>query len=711
MEYDQDDQDDPTKQRLYYSLDGSKTKRRISNKTILYRSGIEDGVSKQKVQLVPREASIDSYTVSYKTMSAVEAPEVAQVLSETAVLASSRASPALVIPAPTGPNINTPADAQPSSPRHDCSGWKDIDTIATTRKVIITKHFKLSMVTSPDKLALAYILEYDQDDQDDPTKQRLYYSLDGSKTNHRISNKTILYRSGIEDGVSKQKVQIVPMEASIDSYTVSYKTMSAVKAPEVAQVSVEAPEVAQPDMAQSDVAQGSSERTTPTVRLETADTGVQHTTTEANPTHANTIGNPLKRTINAIKGVTQPERVPAIRVRVEERDVTVAQRNVAQRDPVETWWRNHAVARDVLCRVKSNPPSLTVLNITTCFYGAPTGVISGLLRAVRDYNTHIEVLEMSNVGITQNQLTIVVNLLQRGHVWSINLGETNDISNDAWCDCFANHVESTNLCCMYASLQHPKQKQVKDRIQASLRANRVTEKRWRMESRVDTLKQYKKKNWWNPPTPPKDGIGWWPNPHERELLGDSAEEMVQSMDTHGALVHRRINVLLVVNRDEFHTWDESQTNKMLEMLIDGLQKEQCTIYVSHDAETSPQHNGCHYMLNDMHKPAFIANIDAAFGGVHFRHILVCVENVKPTPIFCHNMGGLLRRLDGHSGEGLYIPGDPTILMNQPYFIEYAHIVPHQDMRLVHSLDHSLPLQVPPNMTTAYLKSLFMARRK
>ena len=391
--------------------------------------------------------------------------------------------------------------------------------------------------------------------------------------------------------------------------------------------------------------------------------------------------------------------MPTHRVRME--------RDVAERDPVLTWWQTHKVARNMLTNVKANHPSLTVLSITAHFYGAPAGVINDLLRSVRDYNTHIEVLEMSNVGISKNQLTIIVNLLQRGHVWSINLGETNDISNNDWCDYFANHVESTNLCCMYASLQHPLQKEVKQKLQVSLRANRLTEKRWRMESRLDTLKRYKKKNWWNPPIHPKGSIRWWPNHSERGLLGDTADEIIRSMETHGALVHRSSNVLLVVNQDDHHT------KKILDTLIIGLKKAQCAIYVvmnsNMNADTPTPHNGCHYMLSNIYNQSFIANIDAEFSGVHFRHVFVGAVNVHHnSTIFCHNMGGLLRRLDGHPDEGIYIHGDPTNLMKQSYFRYYAQVVPSQDMRLVHYLIDCLP---PPNTTIAYLKSLVMMRRK
>ena len=97
---------------------------------------------------------------------------------------------------------------------------------------LVTKYFKLSA----DKSHLSYILQYDQED---PKEQQLYYCLDGSNTKCPISNKTIMYRSGEEDGVRKIQVNIVPKEACSDSYAVSYKTVCEVQAPDVKNVTAD----------------------------------------------------------------------------------------------------------------------------------------------------------------------------------------------------------------------------------------------------------------------------------------------------------------------------------------------------------------------------------------------------------------------------------------------------------------------------------------
>ena len=105
-------------------------------------------------------------------------------------------------------------------------GWEDVACVKTSKTVIVKKHFNLLQ----DNIIFSYVLEYNESA---PEKQALFCVSNDYKTRYKIANKSIAYRHGFDEGVRKKQVKIVPVEAPVASFAVSYETVRGVDAEDV----------------------------------------------------------------------------------------------------------------------------------------------------------------------------------------------------------------------------------------------------------------------------------------------------------------------------------------------------------------------------------------------------------------------------------------------------------------------------------------------
>jgi len=88
-------------------------------------------------------------------------------------------------------------------------------------------------------------------------------------------------------------------------------------------------------------------------------------------------------------------------------------------------------------------------------------------------NTRVEVLYIQNFenGFGDSQLEKLTAVLQRGHIWAVNVGENFHVSLPAW-RAFAAALPSTNVQYMYASEHHFLGTTLKKSMRDAIRANR-----------------------------------------------------------------------------------------------------------------------------------------------------------------------------------------------------------------------------------------------
>ena len=89
----------------------------------------------------------------------------------------------------------------------------------------------------------------------------------------------------------------------------------------------------------------------------------------------------------------------------------------------------------------------------------------------------------------------LIEVLKRGYIWTINVGELYNISNDTW-NLFARELPNSNITHMYAS-EHTMSKECKLSIMATMRENRKTHKRHSEPQNLEVIRAITH-CWWNP---------------------------------------------------------------------------------------------------------------------------------------------------------------------------------------------------------------------
>lgn len=173
-------------------------------------------------------------------------------------------------------------------------------------------------------------------------------------------------------------------------------------------------------------------------------------------------------------------------------------------------------------------------------------------------------------------------------------------------------------------------------------------------------------------------------------MGGDADNAIFAMNMYGGLLHDKNNVLLVIMNNAL-----SNLN-VIHGLIYHLQTKQITVHVVVEKHVILPIDDRVCMCGNIFNRAFLGDVDAAFSCTHFRHVyVICGDTISATAVFLHNVAGLLRRLDGHPTDGVFIPIEQYITSQHPHFIEYAVVVQS-------SLSHCI---VSP------LKPVFMMRRR
>lgn len=157
--------------------------------------------------------------------------------------------------------------------------------------------------------------------------------------------------------------------------------------------------------------------------------------------------------------------------------------------------------KELLELISSNDPSIKVLRMKN-YLLADTNqeVIEAVLDALYD-NVSVEALYIQNLekGMLDPQLRKLAGVLRRGRIWVLNVGENFGITTPAWRS-FAEELAHTNVTHMYAGSEHSLPISIKKRMMDIIRENRKTDRRHRMLSHFDVIRQIGQM-WWNPRLP------------------------------------------------------------------------------------------------------------------------------------------------------------------------------------------------------------------
>jgi len=93
------------------------------------------------------------------------------------------------------------------------------------------------------------------------------------------------------------------------------------------------------------------------------------------------------------------------------------------------------------------------------------------------------------------QVLHLLEILKRGHIWCLNLGETYNIKTMTW-EKFAKGLKKTNLTHCYLS-EHTISTKLKDKIRSIVRENRKKHYRHIDPSNLDVIERCTH-CWWNP---------------------------------------------------------------------------------------------------------------------------------------------------------------------------------------------------------------------
>jgi hypothetical protein len=152
---------------------------------------------------------------------------------------------------------------------------------------------------------------------------------------------------------------------------------------------------------------------------------------------------------------------------------------------------------ELLERLTLDDQSLAILKLKK-FIGMDSNqiVIDAILEALM-FNTSVQALYIQNfnVGMKDNQVFKLIDVLKRGYIWTLNIGETYNVRPETW-GLFTEQLTHTNVTHMYAS-EHTMSKSCKLKIMETMRFNR---KKHSMHCDPDNLDVIKGVThcWWNP---------------------------------------------------------------------------------------------------------------------------------------------------------------------------------------------------------------------
>ena len=95
-------------------------------------------------------------------------------------------------------------------------------------------------------------------------------------------------------------------------------------------------------------------------------------------------------------------------------------------------------------------------------------------------NNVVEVLYCQNLedGMTDDTLGTLIDVLKKGRIWALNVGENYRITNAGW-RALAEALPTTNVTHMYVS-EHIITPEMKTRMMSAIRANRISDRRHRV---------------------------------------------------------------------------------------------------------------------------------------------------------------------------------------------------------------------------------------
>ena len=127
----------------------------------------------------------------------------------------------------------------------------------------------------------------------------------------------------------------------------------------------------------------------------------------------------------------------------------------------------------------------------------PASIMDKLISKIGKAYT-IQVLYIQNFpdGMLDAQLAHLTEVLKKGHIWAMNIGEAAKVSLQGW-QKFAADLKYTNITHMYASENTLLTKQLKIKMMDAIRENRKTDKRHYDKSNRHIIDQVKKM-WFNP---------------------------------------------------------------------------------------------------------------------------------------------------------------------------------------------------------------------
>ena len=132
----------------------------------------------------------------------------------------------------------------------------------------------------------------------------------------------------------------------------------------------------------------------------------------------------------------------------------------------------------------------------------PASIMDKLISKIGKAYT-IQVLYIQNFpdGMLDAQLAHLTEVLKKGHIWAMNIGEAAKVSLQGW-QKFAADLKYTNITHMYASENTLLTKGLKIKMMDAIRENRKTDKRHYDKSNRHIIDQVKKM-WFNPSRSPK----------------------------------------------------------------------------------------------------------------------------------------------------------------------------------------------------------------
>jgi hypothetical protein len=109
-------------------------------------------------------------------------------------------------------------------------------------------------------------------------------------------------------------------------------------------------------------------------------------------------------------------------------------------------------------------------------------------------NDRVEALYLQNFerGVGDAQIGRLIDVLKRGRIWAVNLGENGEVSKDAWRR-LAAELPHTAVSFLYISEHHVLRTDIKDRLRAAARANRA-----RLPPIDPAVARLVKNMWYNP---------------------------------------------------------------------------------------------------------------------------------------------------------------------------------------------------------------------